>query len=94
MNTDAYFDFVERVHRIDGLADDLTEAVCSYCELSDMLKVVESKDKVDSAEQREIPLCVSYLLQHTTVFQMLAAKIEHIASMILEEAKKLEFEPD
>ena len=94
MNTDAYFDFVEQVHTLDRLAEDLTEAVCSYCELRDMLKVVESKDKVDSEDQREIPLCVSYLLQHTTMFQMLAAKIEGIASMILDEAKKLEIETE
>ena len=92
MNVDAYFDFVERVHTLDGLAEDLTDAVCSYSELRDMLKIVESKDKLDSEEQSEIPLCVQYLLQKTTVFQMLASKIKGMKDLILDKAKELDSE--
>ena len=89
MNVDAYFDFVERVHTLDGLAEDLTDAVCSYSELRDMLKIVESKDKLNSEEQSEIPLCVQYLLKKTTVFQMLGTKIEGMKNLILDKAKEL-----
>ena len=90
MKSELYFDLVDRVHDLDGLAEDLTEAVCAYNELRDMLKIVESKEEEDHDEQSEIPLCTKYLLQHTTMFQMLAAKIDGIKDLILEETKKIE----
>ena len=90
MKKELFFDLVDRVHDLDGLAEDLSEAVCSYDELCDMLKLVESKEEEDREEQNKIPLCTKYLLQRTTMFQMLSTKIEGIKDLILEETKKLE----
>ena len=90
MTSELYFDLAERVHTLDGLAEDLREAVCAYNELRDMLRVVESKDEEDREEQSTIPRCTKYLLQRTTMFQMLATKIDGIKNLIHEETKKIE----
>lgn len=86
MNAEVVNDIIMKLYVIDGLKDDLNDALSCY---NDMMEDVKAIDDRVTDETYKLPWAYRYLLNSTECIQMVVAKINHIVTILQSQAKDL-----
>ncbi len=86
MNAEVVRDIISKCQTIEGIKDDLDNALSCY---NDMMEDVKSIDNREAEVIEKLPWAYRYLLSSTECIQMMVAKINHIVTILQSQTKEL-----